>query len=38
MDETPLKIKGVWKYLYRAVDKDGDTVDYLRRFSFQEIA
>ena len=24
--ETYIKVKGVWKYLYRAVDKDGKTV------------
>lgn len=29
MDETYVKVKGVWKYLYRAVGKDGNTVDYL---------
>jgi len=29
MDETYIKIKGVWKYLYRAVDKHGKTVDFL---------
>ncbi len=29
MDETHIKVKGAWKYLYRAVDKDGNTVDYL---------
>ena len=29
MDETYIKVKGVWKYLYRAVDKRGDTVDFL---------
>ena len=29
MDETYIKVKGVWKYLYRAVDKDGNTVEYL---------
>ena len=29
MDETYLKIKGVWNYLYRAVDKQGNTVDFL---------
>ena len=29
MDETYIKVKGVWKYLYRAVDKHGRTVDFL---------
>ena len=29
MDETYIKVKGVWKYLYRAVDKQGKTVDFL---------
>jgi|TARA_B110000977_G_scaffold133538_1_gene170075 putative transposase len=29
MDETYIKIKGKWKYLYRAVDKEGNTVDFL---------
>ena len=29
MDETYVRIKGSWKYLYRAVDKAGDTVDFL---------
>jgi len=29
LDETYIKVKGQWKYLYRAVDKDGNTVDYL---------
>ena len=29
MDETQIKVKGVWKYLYRAVDKEGKTVDFL---------
>jgi putative transposase len=29
MDETYIKMKGVWKYLYRAVDKEGKTVDFL---------
>ncbi|MDC9623276.1 IS6 family transposase [Xenorhabdus sp. XENO-7] len=29
MDETDIKIKGQWKYLYRAVDSDGKTVDFL---------
>jgi transposase-like protein len=31
MDETYVKVKGEWKYLYRAVDKSGDTVDFLLR-------
>jgi transposase-like protein len=29
MDETTIKIKGPWKYLYRAVDRDGQTIDFL---------
>jgi putative transposase len=29
LDETYLKIKGDWKYLYRAVDKQGNTIDFL---------
>jgi putative transposase len=29
MDETYTKIKGEWVYLYRAVDKFGDTVDFM---------
>lgn len=29
MDEMYLKIKGQWKYLSRAVDKDSQTVDFL---------
>ena len=29
MDETYIKTKGVWHYLYRAVDKDGDTIDFM---------
>ena len=29
MDETYIKVKGQWKYLYKAVDKEGQTVDYL---------
>ena len=29
MDETYVKVRGVWKYLYRAVDKAGATVDFL---------
>ena len=29
MDETYIKVKGQCKYLYRAVDKEGQTVDFL---------
>jgi putative transposase len=29
MDETYIKLKGVWKYLYRAVDKHGKTINFL---------
>ena len=31
MDETYIKVKGKWVYLYRAVDKDGNTIDFLLR-------
>jgi putative transposase len=29
LDETYIKVRGQWKYLYRAVDKEGLTVDFL---------
>jgi putative transposase len=29
MDETYVKVKGKWYYLYRAVDKFGNTIDFL---------
>ncbi len=29
LDETYIKIKGVWHYLYRAVDKQGQTLDWM---------
>jgi len=29
VDETYLKVKGQWVYLYRAVDKAGRTIDFL---------
>ena len=28
VDETYIKVKGKWKYLYRAIAKDGSTVDF----------
>ena len=28
VDETYVKVKGEWKYLYRAIDKHGDTIDF----------
>jgi transposase-like protein len=31
MDETYIRVKGEWRYLYRAVDKDGNTIDFLLR-------
>ncbi len=29
MDETDVRTRGQWKYLYRAIDKAGNTVDFL---------
>jgi putative transposase len=29
MDETYIKVKGQWRYLYRAVEKTGQTMDFL---------
>jgi len=29
MDETYIRVKGEWRYLYRAVDKYGKTIDFL---------
>ncbi len=29
MDETYIKVKGEWRYLYRAVDKEGKILDCL---------
>ncbi|EON18907.1 Integrase catalytic region [Cupriavidus sp. GA3-3] len=31
MDETYILVRGKWKYLYRAVDKGGNTIDFLLR-------
>jgi putative transposase len=29
LDETYIRVRGEWKYLYRAVDKTGQTIDFL---------
>ncbi len=29
VDETYIKVKGKWKYLYRAVDDSGNTIDFM---------
>jgi putative transposase len=29
MDETYIRVKGKWRYLYRAVDASGQTIDFL---------
>lgn len=29
MDETYIRVRGRWKYLYRAVDTEGQTIDFL---------
>lgn len=31
VDETYVKVKGVWMYLYRAVDSQGKTIDFFLR-------
>jgi len=38
MDETYIKVKGQWTYLYRAVDKSGDTVDFMLSEQRDEMA
>lgn len=38
MDETYIRLNGRWVYLYRAVDKYGDTVDFLLRAHRDETA
>lgn len=29
MDETHIKVRGKWTYLYRALDRDGQTLDFM---------
>ena len=38
MDETYIKLNGKWIYLYRAVDKEGYTVDFLLRAKRNAVA
>lgn len=36
-DETYIKVKAEWKYLYRAVDKEGSTVDFLLMTTLEKV-
>jgi len=38
MDEIYIKVKDEWRYLYRAVDKEGNTVDFLLTKKRQRIS
>jgi len=38
MDETYSKVNGDWQYLYRAVDKQGNTIDFLLRAKRDKVA
>jgi putative transposase len=38
MDEKYIRIRGEWKYLYRAVDKAGNTIDFLLRAHRDKVA
>jgi transposase-like protein len=38
MEETCVKVRGEWNYVYRAVFKEGHTVDFLLRAKRDEIA
>ena len=33
-----MRVKGEWRYLYRAVDKDGNTIDFLLRAHRDKLA
>jgi transposase-like protein len=36
MDETYIKVKGEWVYLYRAVDSHGDTLDFSQYIFYEK--
>jgi putative transposase len=38
VDETYIKVRGQWQYLYRAVDKAGDTIGFLLRAHRDKVA
>jgi transposase-like protein len=38
MDETHIKVKGQWTYLFRAIDKYGNTVDFMLSEHRNEVA
>ena len=38
MDETYIKVNGNWCYLYRAVDKYGNTIDFMLRKKRDKVA
>ena len=38
MDETYVKVKGEWQYLYRAVDKYGNIIDFMLSKKRDELA
>ena len=38
MDEAYIRVEGGWRYLYRAVDKDGNTIDFLLRVNRDKTA
>lgn len=38
MDETYINVKGQWMYLYRVIDKKGDTIDFMLSDKRDELA